>query len=111
MSRNQQSSVGGLLLARHFGRLGLFGNTVFGSDPEGDDQSRGNAIMLIAASKCAACPGSRSSVAPSRPTLAVGLSLGLGWRVHLGRRSANHRSIENQRGQCEQLPSIHLGER
>lgn len=29
----------GLMLARHFERLGLFANALFGSDPEGDDQS------------------------------------------------------------------------
>jgi len=37
--RDEGNVVGGLLLARHFGRLGLFANTLFGSDPEGDDQS------------------------------------------------------------------------
>jgi len=37
--RDEGNVVGGVLLARHFGRLGLFGNTLFGSDPEGDDQS------------------------------------------------------------------------
>lgn len=37
--RDEGNVVGGLLLARHFGRLGVFANTLFGSDPEGDDQS------------------------------------------------------------------------
>jgi hypothetical protein len=37
--RDEGNVVGGLLLARHFGRLGLFANLLFGSDPEGDDQS------------------------------------------------------------------------
>jgi|SRR6478736_1491249 len=37
--RSEGNVVGGLMVARHFGRLGLFANTLFGSDPEGDDQS------------------------------------------------------------------------
>jgi hypothetical protein len=37
--RDEGNVVGGVLLARRFGRLGLFGNALFGSDPEGDDQS------------------------------------------------------------------------
>ena len=37
--RSEGNVVAGLLVARHFGRLGLFANTLFGSDPEGDDQS------------------------------------------------------------------------
>jgi len=37
--RDEGNVVAGLLLAHHFGRLGLFGNTLLGSDPEGDDQS------------------------------------------------------------------------
>ena len=36
--RGEGDIVGGLMLARHFERLGLFANTLFGSDPEGDDQ-------------------------------------------------------------------------
>ena len=36
--RGEGDVVGGLMLARHFERLGLFANTLFGSDPEGDDQ-------------------------------------------------------------------------
>ena len=37
--RDEGNVVAGLLLARHFGHLGLFANTLLGSDPEGDDQS------------------------------------------------------------------------
>lgn len=37
--RSEGNAVGGLMVARHFGRLGLFANTLFGTDPEGDDQS------------------------------------------------------------------------
>jgi len=37
--RSEGNVVGGLMLARHFGHLGLFANTLFGTDPEGDDQS------------------------------------------------------------------------
>ncbi|HET7540746.1 MAG TPA: hypothetical protein VFK05_12765 [Polyangiaceae bacterium] len=37
--RAEGNVVGALLVARHFGRLGLFVNALFGSDPEGDDQS------------------------------------------------------------------------
>jgi hypothetical protein len=37
--RDEGNVAGGLLLARHFGRVGVFANTLFGSDPEGDDQS------------------------------------------------------------------------
>jgi len=36
--RGEGNVVGGLMVARHFERLGLFANTLFGSDPEGDDQ-------------------------------------------------------------------------
>jgi hypothetical protein len=36
--RGEGNIVAGLMVARHFGRLGLFANTLFGSDPEGDDQ-------------------------------------------------------------------------
>ena len=36
--RSEGDVVGGLMLARHFDRLGLFGSTLVGSDPEGDDQ-------------------------------------------------------------------------
>ncbi len=36
--RGEGDVVGGLMLARHFDRLGLFANMLFGSDPEGDDQ-------------------------------------------------------------------------
>jgi hypothetical protein len=36
--RGEGDVVGGLMLARHFDRLALFANTLFGSDPEGDDQ-------------------------------------------------------------------------
>ena len=37
--REEGNIVGGLMVARHFGRLGLFANGLFGSDSEGDDQS------------------------------------------------------------------------
>jgi len=37
--REEGNIVGGLLVGRRFGRLGLFGNVLFGSDPEGDDQA------------------------------------------------------------------------
>ena len=37
--RDEGNVVAGIMLARHFGRLGLFANTLLGSDPEGDDQS------------------------------------------------------------------------
>lgn len=37
--RAEGNFVGGLMVARHFERLGLFANALFGSDPEGDDQS------------------------------------------------------------------------
>jgi hypothetical protein len=36
--REEGNVVGALLVGRHFGRLGLYGNVLFGSDPEGDDQ-------------------------------------------------------------------------
>jgi len=36
--RGEGDVVGGLMLARHFERLGLFASTLVGSDPEGDDQ-------------------------------------------------------------------------
>jgi hypothetical protein len=36
--RGEGDVVGALMLARHFDRLGLFANALFGSDPEGDDQ-------------------------------------------------------------------------
>lgn len=36
--RGEGNLVAGVLLARHFDRLGLFANALFGSDPEGDDQ-------------------------------------------------------------------------
>jgi hypothetical protein len=37
--RQEGNIVGALMVARHFGRLGLFANGLFGSDSEGDDQS------------------------------------------------------------------------
>jgi hypothetical protein len=37
--RDEGNVVGGLLVGRRFGRLGLFANAFIGSDPEGDDQS------------------------------------------------------------------------
>jgi hypothetical protein len=36
--RGEGNVAFGLMVARHFERLGLFVNTLFGSDPEGDDQ-------------------------------------------------------------------------
>jgi hypothetical protein len=36
--REEGNIVGALLVARQFGRVGLFANALFGSDPEGDDQ-------------------------------------------------------------------------
>lgn len=36
--RGEGNVVGAMMLARNFGRLGLFGSALFGSDPEGDDQ-------------------------------------------------------------------------
>ena len=36
--RGEGNIVGGLMLGRRFGRLGIFGSALFGSDPEGDDQ-------------------------------------------------------------------------
>jgi hypothetical protein len=37
--RDEGNLVAGLMIARHFGRLGVFASTLLGSDPEGDDQS------------------------------------------------------------------------
>jgi len=37
--RSEGNVIFGLLAARRFGRLGLFGNALVGSDPEGDDQT------------------------------------------------------------------------
>ena len=37
--RQEGNIVGGVMVARHFGRLGLFANGLFGMDSEGDDQS------------------------------------------------------------------------
>jgi hypothetical protein len=36
--RDEGNVVGALMLGRSFGRLALFANALFGSDPEGDDQ-------------------------------------------------------------------------
>ncbi len=36
--RAEGNVVGGLMLGRRFGRVGLFGSALVGSDPEGDDQ-------------------------------------------------------------------------
>lgn len=36
--REEGNIVAGLLVSKRLGRLGLFGNALFGSDPEGDDQ-------------------------------------------------------------------------
>ena len=37
--RNEGNFVGALLVGRHFGRLNLYGNALFGMDSEGDDQA------------------------------------------------------------------------
>jgi len=37
--RNEGNFIGALLVGRHFGRLSLYGNGLFGMDSEGDDQS------------------------------------------------------------------------
>jgi hypothetical protein len=36
--REEGNVVGALLVGRQFGRLGVYANALFGSDPEGDDQ-------------------------------------------------------------------------
>jgi hypothetical protein len=36
--REEGNVVGALLVGHHFGRLGVFANALFGSDPEGDDR-------------------------------------------------------------------------
>ena len=37
--RNEGNIIGALLVGRHFGRLNLYGNALFGMDTEGDDQA------------------------------------------------------------------------
>jgi hypothetical protein len=37
--RNEGNIVGALLVGRHFGKLNLYGNALFGMDTEGDDQA------------------------------------------------------------------------
>jgi hypothetical protein len=37
--RNEGNVIGALLLGRHFGKLNLYGNALFGMDTEGDDQA------------------------------------------------------------------------
>jgi hypothetical protein len=37
--RNEGNIIGALLVGRHFGKLNLYGNVLFGMDTEGDDQS------------------------------------------------------------------------
>jgi len=45
--RGEGNVVGGLMLGRHFGRLGLFGSTLLGSDPEGDDQDTDSRLSVL----------------------------------------------------------------
>lgn len=45
--RGEGNVVGGLMLGRRFGRLGLFGSALFGSDPEGDDQDLDGRMSVL----------------------------------------------------------------
>lgn len=45
--RSEGNVVGGLMLGRRFGRLGLFGSALFGSDPEGDDQDTDGRLSML----------------------------------------------------------------
>lgn len=45
--RGEGNIVGGLMLGRRFGRLGLFGSALFGSDPEGDDQDLDGRMSML----------------------------------------------------------------
>lgn len=45
--RSEGNIVGGLMLGRRFGRVGLFGSALFGSDPEGDDQDTDGRLSML----------------------------------------------------------------
>lgn len=45
--RGEGNVVGGLMLGRRFGRLGLFGSALVGSDPEGDDQDADGRLSIL----------------------------------------------------------------
>lgn len=45
--RGEGNFVGAVMLARHFGRLGLFGSALFGSDAEGDDQDVDGRVSVL----------------------------------------------------------------
>jgi hypothetical protein len=45
--RGEGNFVGAVMLARHFGRLGLFGSALFGSDAEGDDQAMDGRVSML----------------------------------------------------------------
>ncbi len=45
--RGEGNVVGGLMLGRRFGRLGLFGSALVGSDPEGDDQDTDGRLSML----------------------------------------------------------------
>jgi len=45
--RSEGNIVGGLMLGRRFGRLGLFGSALVGSDPEGDDQDTDGRLSML----------------------------------------------------------------
>jgi hypothetical protein len=45
--RSEGNIVGGLMLGRRFGRFGLFGSALVGSDPEGDDQDADGRLSLL----------------------------------------------------------------
>lgn len=45
--RSEGNVVGGLMLGRRFGRLGLFGSALVGSDPEGDDQDADARLSVL----------------------------------------------------------------
>jgi len=45
--RREGNIVGGLMLGRRFGRLGLFGSALLGSDPEGDDQDTDGRLSML----------------------------------------------------------------
>jgi hypothetical protein len=45
--RGEGNVVGGLMLGRRFGRFGLFGSALFGSDPEGDDQDLDGRLSML----------------------------------------------------------------
>ncbi len=45
--RGEGNVVGSLMLGRSFGRFGLFGSALFGSDPEGDDQDLDGRLSML----------------------------------------------------------------